>query len=78
MAAGLCHSLAVIARHREVLDEVLTRMEILFQHSMEAADTASAARRVAGRAMTAYYVLGGLLLIVVLMFLVGIAIGIWF
>ena len=78
MAAGLRHSLAVIAGHREVLDGVLTRMEILFQHSMEAADTASAARRVACRAMTAYYVLVGLLLIVVLMFLVGIAIGFWF
>lgn len=78
MAAGLRHSLAVIAGHQEVLDEVMTRMEIMFQHLMEAADTASAARREAGHAMTAYYVLGGLLLIVVLMFLVWIAIGIWF
>ena len=78
MAVGLCHSLVVIAGHQEVLNEVMTRMEILFQHSMEAADTASAARRVACRAMTAYYVLVGLLLIVVLMFLVGIAISFWF
>lgn len=78
IAAGLRHSLAVIAGHREVLDEVLAGMEILYQHSMETANTASAARREAGHAMTAYYVFGGLFLIVVLMLLVGIAIGFWF
>ena len=57
MAADLRHSLAVIAGHQEVLNEVMTGMEILFQHSMEATDTASAARREVGHAMKAYYVL---------------------
>ena len=63
---------------QEVLDDVMIGMGILFQHAMEAKDIARATRRVEGHAKTTCYVFGGLLLIMMWMFLVRIAIRIWF
>ena len=78
MATDLQESRITLAGHQGILDELMTGMEILHQYAEEAILTARTAERASGRMETACCVFGGLLLIILVMFLVGTAISFLF
>lgn len=70
METNLCESHLVIEGKQQLLDDLMSGMDILYQYAAEAIDVAYSTGGVAGRLMTACYMFRRLLLIMIMMFIV--------
>lgn len=78
MEADIYRNSMLLSGHRQMMEEMIARMVSLHRNVDAAVKAAISAEEIAKRVMTVCCIFGGLFMILVMMFMVGLVIRVWF